>query len=229
MRSKWSGLTDQQVPLVADRVTHSAGSMSGRTVTMARSLRTIAVDCSTVRPTPVDQHPSMRMRRPAGRSSWTQRARAAAGSGMAQSTCRERTTSNAAAGSGGSAASPTMNSASALAATALAFASAIMLIEKSIPVTSYPAEASSTDRLPVPHPRSATSAVGRGRTVQSGSRQAARTRGSRSPWSAATSNVSACSSHARTDSSITARSRQAFEPRASAGEQREIAHAGRRT
>ena len=58
-----------------------------------------------------------------------------------------------------------------------------------------PASASSSDRVPVPQPRSATRAGAGGSRASSSSRQAARTAGSRSPWSAASSNVAASASH----------------------------------
>ena len=63
--------------------------------------------------------------------------------------------------------------------------------ETSTPATAYPSSASSRLSVPVPEPRSATVAGGVEGRRAAASRQAARTPGSRSPWSAASSNVAA--------------------------------------
>ena len=63
-----------------------------------------------------------------------------------------------------------------------------------MPVTVYPAPASTTDNDPVPHPRSTTSEGGAGSTERNNMRQASRTAGSRSPWSASSSNDDAAAS-----------------------------------
>ena len=67
------------------------------------------------------------------------------------------------AGSAGAAASERTNRHLASAFLAFARAALIMAGEKSSPVTAYPSAASSTVRVPVPHPMSATAAGAAGR------------------------------------------------------------------
>ena len=69
-----------------------------------------------------------------------------------------------------------------------------MRADRSSPVTAYPARAMSTARVPVPQPRSATLAGAGGRVGRRTADQAARTGGSRSPWSGSSSNVAAAAS-----------------------------------
>ncbi len=79
-------------------------------------------------------------------------------------------------------------------ARALALASSTIRGARSRPLTRYPAAASSTARLPVPPPRSAIRAGAAGTRGRSNSAHAARTTGSRRPWSGASSKSAACSS-----------------------------------
>ena len=71
-----------------------------------------------------------------------------------------------------------------------------------MPVTVYPAPASNTDNDPVPQPRSTTSEGGAGSTERNNARHASRTAGSRSPWSASSSNDDASASQKPAVSSI---------------------------
>ena len=117
-------------------------------------------------------------------------------SGRAQSTCRQRTTSTDAGGNGGSAASARATSTRTPAVAALARARASICADVSIPVHLVARLRQEHGEGPRPTAQVEDRAGGSGITATSSAAQAARTSGSRRPWSASSSNVAAEASQA---------------------------------